>query len=230
MKAVVSGGCSGLGLYFTEELLKRGYKVYALYHKSVDNALELEDKYENVKCIKCDISNESEVENLFFNLDDIDLLINNAGIAIDNDYQNKSKKEFMKVLEVNLVGTFLMIKYGINNLKKGTIVNISSNNALDKYNELSMDYDASKCGINSITKNFSTVTNNKIVSICPGWINTNSIKGMNPEYLKECLKKDNQKELIEPDKLVNNILNNLESFNTGDIIEMSDNDGYKKVY
>lgn len=229
MKAVVSGGCSGLGLYFTQELLKRGYKVYALYHKSVDNAFELEEKYDNVKCIKCDISNEKEVENLFFNLDNVDLIINNAGIALDNDYRTKTKHEFMKVLEVNLVGTFLMIKYGLDNLKKGTIINISSNNSLGKNNELSMDYDASKCGINSLTKNFKNVTSNKVVSICPGWLKTKAVEEMNPVYLKECLEKDSQKELLDPATLVNTILDNIDNFKSGDIIEMSENNEYKRV-
>lgn len=106
MIAVVTGGCSGLGKCFTEYLLGIGYKVYALYNSSIDSALELETLYDNVRCIKCDIRKEEEVEKVLFNIDDIDLLINNAGIAKDNEYENKSKKEFMSVLETNVVGTF----------------------------------------------------------------------------------------------------------------------------
>lgn len=225
MIAVVTGGCSGLGLCFSKYLASIGYKVYALYNSSVDNALELESEYDNIRCIKCDIRNELEVENTFFNIDNIDLLINNAAISKDNDYKNKTKKEFMSVLETNLVGTFLVIKNAIDKLNKnGIIINISSNNALSAYKPYSIDYDASKAGVNMLTLDFGSVVDNskKVISICPGWINTDSINNMNQAYLKECLKEDKQSKLIEPDDLVKYIISNLDKFNNKDIIEIKE--------
>lgn len=224
MIAVVTGGCSGLGKCFTEYLLGIGYKVYALYNSSIDSALELETLYDNVRCIKCDIRKEEEVEKVLFNIDDIDLLINNAGIAKDNEYENKSKKEFMSVLETNVVGTFLVIKYAMSKLnKKGIIINISSNNAIDNYSPLSMDYDASKAGVNMLTKDFARIMNNqKIISICPGWIKTDSIKEMNQDYLDKEMKSVGQNKLIDPNELAKYVVDKMDDFENGDIIEIKE--------
>lgn len=224
MKVLVTGGCQGLGLTFTKELSNRGHKVYAIYHKSVDTALELENEYDNVRCIKCDIRKESEVENLFFNLDNIDLIINNAAIAKDNDYKEKTASEFLSVLETNVVGTFLVTKYGIDAMSKnGVIINISSNNALSNNNPISMDYDASKAGVNMLTRDFSLLNNGiKYVSICPGWIATPSVLEMNPDFITEELKRSEQDSLIIPDKLVNKILNEYNTYENGSIIEIKE--------
>ncbi len=224
MNAIVTGGCSGLGKCFTEELLKKGYKVYALYNNSVDSALELENTYDNIRCIKCDIRKEEEIEQVFFNLDDIDLLINNAAISKDNSYLDKTKKEFMTVLETNLVGTFLVIKNAIGKLNKnGIIVNISSNNALDNYSPLSMDYDASKAGVNMLTKDFALVMKDKrIVSICPGWIRTEAVKCMNQDYLKSEMIKVNQKKIIDPYDLAKHIIEQVKDYKNGEIVEIKE--------
>lgn len=226
MKALVTGGCKGLGKVFSEELLKRGYQVYALYNTSVDAAFDLENKYDNIRTIKCDIRNEEEVERVLFNIGNLDLLINNAAIAIDNAYQDKSKKEFMHVLETNVVGTFLVTKYAFASMnEKGLIINISSNNALKAGTVYSMDYDASKAGVNMLTHDFSLVIeeekkNLKIVSICPGWINTEEVLKMNPQFLEEELKKTKQNVLIDKEKLVQYILDNMNNYKNGEIVEI----------
>ena len=226
MNALVTGGCKGLGKSFTIELLNRGYKVYALYNTSVDSALELENEYDNVRCIKCDIKDEKQVENVLFNINDIDILVNNAGIAIDNEYKDKTKKEFMSVLETNIVGTFLVTKYALDNMSKdGVIINISSNASLDANTIYSIDYDASKAGVNMLTKDFALVIDNektceKIVSICPGWINTEEVMMMNPNFLNEELEKCEQDKLLDKDILVKYILDNINNYKNGEIIEI----------
>lgn len=217
MKAIVTGGCRGLGYAFTKYLASLGYTVYALY-----NTTKLKEE-ENIIPLHCDISNEMEIIDVLNKIGSIDLLINNAALSLDNEYQDKTKEEFMKVLEVNVVGTFLMIKHSIKHLtKEGTIINISSNNTLGNNSPLSMDYDASKAGINMITKNFSEILPQKVVAICPGWINTEAVQEMNPEYLKEEMAKVNQKELINPNSLVKKILSELDTYQTGDIIEIKE--------
>ncbi len=226
MVAVVTGGCHGLGKSFTEYLLKLGYKVYALYYTSVDEALSLENTYDNLRCIKCDVRDENMVENTLFNIGNIDVLINNAGIACDNNYTDKSLDEFMGVIKTNLGGTYVMIKHSINKLnEKGIIINISSNNAIDNYNPISMDYDASKAGINILTKDFSLVLDGlnrhqKIVSICPGWIATESVKGSDPKYINEEMKRVNQRLLLEPLELAKYIVDNKDNFDNGEIREI----------
>lgn len=220
MKAVVTGGCSGLGACFTKYLASLGYIVYALYNTSKESAELM--KNDNIIPIHCDLRNEEEIIDALADLEDIDILINNAAYQCDNFYLDKTKQEFMHVLEVNVVGTFLVTKYLFNKLK-GVVINISSNNALDNYNPISMDYDASKAAINMLTKDFSLIKSNvKVISICPGWINTDSVKEMNPEYLEMEMKKVNQSKLIEPSKLVEHIINNIDNFNNGEIVEIKE--------
>lgn len=224
MNAVVTGGCHGLGKYFTEYLLTKGYKVTAIYNTSIKEANELEKKYENVTVIKCDIRNEDMVRKTLSNIDNIDILINNASISLDDEYFNKSGEDFLNVLNTNVVGNFLVTKYAIPKMNNNSIIiNISSNNSLNAYNPISMDYDASKAGINMLTKDFSLILNNvKIVSVCPGWINTESVKDANPKYIEEELKRVKQNKLIEPEYLVKCIIDNIDTYENGEIIEMSE--------
>lgn len=221
MIAVVTGGCKGLGESFTKYLLSQGYKVYALYNKSVDNAYIMENEYENLRCIKCDIRKESEVDNTFFNIDDIDILINNAAISKDADIFEKTGKDFLSVLETNVVGTFLVTKYALPKMsEKGVIINISSNNSLDNYNPICIDYDASKAGVNMLTKDFAIVTDRKVVAYAPGWIRTEEIMNMNQDFLKVEMEKVNQEKLIDPDELVSYIINDVNTRESGEIVEV----------
>lgn len=217
MKVVVTGGCSGLGLSFTNYLAHQGYTVYALYNNS-----KKEFNNKNIIPLHCDLRNEEEIINVLENIDDIDILINNAAYSCDNYFLDKTKEEFMHVLEVNVVGTFLVTKYLFNKINKA-IINISSNNAIDNNNEISMDYDASKAGVNMLTKDFSLIKSNiKVVSICPGWINTESVLKIDKNYLDKEMAKVGQKKLLDKDMLAKYVIDNIEKYNTGDIIEIKE--------
>lgn len=230
MKIVITGGCRGLGLEFTKYASNLGHTVYALYNNSIDSAYELESIYDNVRTIKCDIKNENEVDKVLFNIGEFDVLINNAAISKDNYYMDKSKKEFMSVIETNLVGTFLMCKYAIDKISKnGLIINISSNNAFLGNTPVSIDYDASKAGVNILTKDFATQLEEekksiRMVAICPGWINTDSVNDADPKYIEESLKKQGQEKLIDKIKLAKYILDNISNFKNGEVIEIKDVD------
>ena len=119
----------------------------------------------------------------------LDIIINNAGIALDSEVEVKSKETFRKVLDVNLIGTFLVCKYGSKLIEKGSIINISSTNGIDTYYPYGLDYDASKAGVISLTKNLATLyaPNIRVNTIAPGWINTEMNKELDEEYIKkEC--------------------------------------------
>lgn len=223
MKALVTGGCKGLGAAFSKYLATLGYDVYALYNSSEESALKLSKDYSNIHVLKCDIKNEDSIKKIADKIDDIDLLINNAGVAIDNDYKDKTKNEFMEVLETNLVGTFLMIKYFAEKINGGAIINISSNNTLGNHSPLSMDYDASKAGINMLTKDFAlALVGIKVIAYAPGWIDTESIREANPLYINEEMKKVNQSKLINPDELVKYIIDDYMNQSSGSIIEIKE--------
>lgn len=204
--ALVTGSSRGLGKSIVLSLAKKGYSVVINYCHHEDPALELEkyikDHYKvDVLCIKCDISCEDEVEEMVNKVIDtfgsIDLLVNNASVCRDRLLMDKNIREFRRVLDVNLIGTYLCSKYvgKVMLLKKsGKIINISSTNAIDTYYPESCDYDASKAGVISLTHNFALELAPfvQVNCVCPGWINTD----MNKELSIEQRNSENKKILL----------------------------------
>ena len=90
-------------------------------------------------------------------------------------------------MNTNLIAPFLVSKYvGYEMLKnnKGKIINISSTNGINTFFPTSIDYDASKAGIISLTHNFALELSPivRVNAICPGWINTNMNKDLSIEF------------------------------------------------
>ena len=188
MKVLVTGGARGLGLAISLYYLKMGHSVVVNYNNSDEMALKLKSEYgDRVSIVKADVSNEDDVKRMFDALGKLDVVVNNAGIAKDSDPMEKSAEEFLDVIKVNLLGTFLVSKYAVNHVDKGCIVNISSTNALDTYYPESMDYDAAKAGVISLTHNFSLYFKDRDIRVnvvCPDWIDTDMNLGMDEEYKK----------------------------------------------
>ena len=201
MKVLVTGSSRGLGAEIIKEFAKNGVDVVINYNHSYKEAFDLADSIKNVdvKVIKCDVSNEDEVKDMFSQIDKIDFLINNAAISRDLDILEKSAMDFNLVLHTNLTGTFLVSKYAIKKMDKGSIINISSTNAIDTYYPESIDYDASKAGIISLTHNFSKyLLDFRVNCICPDWIDTDIVKDMDEDYKSKInfIKKEDLAKLI----------------------------------
>lgn len=188
MNVLVTGGARGLGLAISLYYLKMGHSVVVNYNNSDEMALKLKSEYgDRISIVKADVSNEDDVKRMFDALGKLDVVVNNAGIAKDSDPMEKSAEEFLEVIKVNLLGTFLVSKYAVNHVDKGCIVNISSTNALDTYYPESMDYDASKAGVISLTHNFSLYLKDRDIRVnvvCPDWIDTDMNLEMDEEYKK----------------------------------------------
>lgn len=195
---LVTGAGTGIGAATAIMFAKNGYNVIIHYNKSYEEALKVDEECKkygiDTLLVKADIANEIEIkemiDKILIKYSKIDVLINNAGIAIDTLFSDKTKENFMKTLEVNLVGTFLVSKYvsGIMLKNKyGRIINISSTNGIDKYFPMCLDYDASKAGIISLTHNLALQLKPYINVNCiaPGWIGTeNELKDVDLEYIK----------------------------------------------
>lgn len=227
--AVVTGSAKGIGRELIINFAKNNYDVVITYLTSEKEAYELQnyivDNYSvDALIIKCDITKEEDIINMKNTIlekyNHIDILVNNAAYAQDNYIDDKTKEEFMKVLEVNVVGTFLVTKYLYKYINNGVIVNISSTDSIDTYSEISMDYCASKAAINNLTKTFALAFKNiRVIGVMPNWTNTESIKEMNPEYLESELKRIGQNELEEPTYVANNIIDLIhdETIKSGEI-------------
>lgn len=208
MKTVlITGASRGIGASIALEFAKNNYNVVISYNSSKcegEKVKEYIEKNYKVKClmVKCDISSEIEVSHMvdlslkeFCN---IDVLINNASVSMDNDIMSKSKDEFLRVVEVNLVGTFLVTREVIKKCNVNTIVNISSTDSTSTYSKLNIDYSCSKAGVNILSKTFSLCYPDiKICTIMPNWVNSETVLSMNSDYLEEEMKRIGQKKLID---------------------------------
>lgn len=201
--ALVTGSNRGIGASCVEEFAKLGVNVVINYCHHEEEAKNLEkhikETYQvDVLTIKCDVSKEDEVENMVNTIVDhfggIDILVNNAGVSRDSLLLDKNIKEFKRILDVNLIGTYLCSKYVgkiMLNAKQGKIINISSTNAFDTYYPESCDYDASKAGVVSLTHNlareFAPFIN--VNCVAPGWVKTAMNKGLTYEQINAEKKK-----------------------------------------
>ncbi len=197
--ALITGGASGLGLEISKALASKYCNLIISYNtnekKAKELKKELETKYNiKVEIIKCDLSLEEEINNMVNIISKkfkhIDYLVNNAAICIDSLFEDKTKANFMKTIEINTVGTFLVSRLIADIMYKnkfGSIVNISSTNGIDKNYPMSIDYDASKAALNSITHNLALEYSPyiRVNAIAPGWVKTeNEMKNLDEDYIK----------------------------------------------
>ena len=213
--ALVTGSNRGIGASCIEEFARQGVTVVINYCHHEEEAKELEKRIKDtynvdVLTIQCDVSKEDEVEKMVNEIVDkfggIDILVNNAGISRDSLLMDKNMKEFRRILDVNLIGTYLCSKYVgrvMLEAKKGKIINIASTNALDTFYPESCDYDASKAGVISLTHNFARefAPFINVNCICPGWVKTPMTKSLNIEQLKEEKKKILLKRFADPEEI-----------------------------
>ena len=228
--ALITGAAKGIGREIALDLARSGYNIIATYNTSLNEINELKSKVENIgvkfDLYKLDLSDDNNLSDVCNKLKEkylnIDILINNAALSLDNNFLDKTKEEFMKVLEVNLVGPFLLIQKLNNMLKGSKIINISSTDGINTYSKLSMDYSASKAGLINLTKSLALeLEDTKVYALCPNWVNTESIRDMNPDYLEEEMNRVGQKKLIDPKEVSHKVLNIIESdIESGSIIVM----------
>ena len=238
-KVMLITGCyRGIGKAIAEYFASRGTNIIMTYHRRVNETVKLEEelkeKYHvNVESHYLDLSSENSVKYLYEAIRDkfgeIDYLVNNAASSLDNDIYDKDHDEFMSVLEINTVGTFLMMKY-FDNIVSGFIFNISSTDGINTGSVYSIDYNASKAAINSITKTFSLASSNHIISICPNWVKTESTMDMDKKYLESELKRIKQDKLIDATtipKVIDDCIKNNEV--SGSIIRIDGDDCVRRI-
>lgn len=217
MVVLVTGSSKGIGRETIIKYAKEGYDVVINYNNSKEEALLLEEEVKKmgvkVLSIKADISNEEEVINMIniikeeFNA--LDVLINNAGISIDTTFEDKTLENFRRILDVNLIGTFLVSKYASKIMNKGVIINVSSTNGIDTVYPESLDYDASKAGVISLTHNLAKqfAPNIRVNAICPGWVKTEMNKELDNEFIDNELSKIKLNRFAEPSEIADAIYN-----------------------
>lgn len=211
---LITGASRGIGAATAYKFASNNYNVIINYNNSYDEAYLLEKSIKqrfNVKTllVKCDVANEHEIIKMYQIIAEefgkIDVIINNAGISKDCILENKTVNDFNLILNANLIGPFLIIKHGLNVLKKGAIVNVSSDNALGNGYIESIDYDASKAGIIALTHDFAKYLAPEIRVNCvaPGWVETNMNEEISPIFKNKELTKIGLKRFAKTEEIAN---------------------------
>ena len=220
MVVLVTGSSRGIGAATIKEFAKNGYDVVINYNNSLQDALKLQDdiKDYNVRSLilKCDVSKEDDLKDMVNTIMEefgsIDVLVNNAAIAIDTTFDDKTVSNFRRTLDVNLIGPFVLSRLVGDIMyknKKGVIINVSSTNGLDTTYPESIDYDASKAGLISLTHNLAKQYSPyvRVNAICPGWVNTDMNKDLTIGFMEEEKQKILLKRFAEPEDIANAIYN-----------------------
>lgn len=211
---LITGAARGLGASIAEKFAAGNYNVIVNYNKSYDSALKLKEDIKNkynvdIMLIKADITNDIEIDNMIKEISNsyekIDVLVNNAAISNDSLVEDKSRESFLNILNVNLVSSFVLMQKIKKIMNNGSIINISSTNAIDTYYPYSMDYDASKAGLISLTHNFAKeyAPNIRVNALACGWINTDMNRQMDIEFRKNEENKILLKRFSEPNEIAN---------------------------
>ena len=189
--AVVTGGTQGIGKIIADRFSEEGYDVAVL-----SNVPYTGDDPRDITFYICDVSDEEDcagaVKQVISAHGGIDVLVNNAGITKDNLMIKMSSEDFDKVIDVNLKGTFNMIKACYSYFAKkrsGRIINISSVSAL-LGTKGQANYVSSKAGIIGLTKVTARELGSRNVTcnaIAPGYIETAMTAAL-PEDVREAYK------------------------------------------
>ncbi len=240
--ALVTGSSRGMGKAEAYEFASRGYDVIVHYVNSRDAAEsvceDIKEKYGvRAAVIKADLSNEAEVRTLANEalqvFGRIDVLVNNAGMALYDDFANKTIQGFDDSMKVNLYAPFLLTQLiGPEMMKNkyGKIINIATIDVMTTYNAESAEYDASKAALISLTKTsslqFQPYVN--VNCVCPGWVATDMNKDLPQELLDYQASKTCKGRMARPEevaKLVAFLASDDAEFIDGEVIKIDG--GYK---
>jgi len=153
-KVLVTGAGRGIGKDLVKALVKEEAIVYAL-SKNPDNLIALEKECPGVKTINCDLSDWMATEKALENLEVMDHLVNNAGVASRELLSESTEEVFDKTFNVNVKSIINVTKIISNKMiaakKEGSIVNVSSCSAVKATIGL-MTYCATKAAVDMLTK------------------------------------------------------------------------------
>ena len=196
LNIILTGATGGIGNSILDKLVSGGANVLA--SGTNDEKLNLiKEKYQNVKVNKFDISMHDKIENFIEKCNEIlgnkiDILINNAGITIDNISIRMKDEEWNKVIDINLTSTFLLSKNTIKKMlknKKGKIINITS--VVGHTGNIGQaNYAASKAGLIGMSKSLALEYGKKNITVncvSPGFITSDMTNKISEEH-KEMLK------------------------------------------
>ncbi len=184
--AIITGGVAGIGLGIAECYVREGAKVVLTANHNVDGGKAAVEKFgeDNALFVQQDVSQEADwekvIEETMNKFGKVDIVVNNAGVPpVQVPINQLGMKDWNRIISINLTGTFLGIKHGMNAMLKsggGSIINISSIEGFVGV-PTGGPYNASKGGVRAMTKAAALDAttgdyNIRVNSVHPGFIDT----------------------------------------------------------
>ena len=196
-KILITGATGGIGNTLVKKFLEIGAEVLAT-GTNEEKLRKLKNTYPDVKCLRFKLNDHDKIEEFvndcFNELGGLDVLINNAGITLDNISVRLNQDEWKKVIDINLTSTFLMCKFSIKKMlknKHGKIINITS--VVGHTGNLGQaNYAASKAGIIGFSKSLAIEYAKKKINIncvSPGFIKTEMTDKISEDFKKILINK-----------------------------------------
>jgi|TARA_B100001093_G_scaffold258777_1_gene247451 3-oxoacyl-[acyl-carrier protein] reductase len=196
-KILITGATGGIGHSLVKKFYELGSVILAT-GTNVNKLDQLQKEFKNIKVKSFKLDQHLEIEKFIdachSELGGIDVLINNAGINLDNLSIRLTDENWKKVIDINLTSTFLMCKHAIKKMlknKQGKIINITSIVA-HTGNLGQANYSASKAGIIGFSKSLAIEYSKKNINvncISPGFIKTEMTDKINEEFKKILISK-----------------------------------------
>lgn len=197
--ALVTGGGTGIGKACCKALADAGFKVGIHYNSSEGPAKALAEEIGNAFIVQGDVGTVEGIDRVYDVIKGdhggrLDVLVNNAGIALDNPIFSASLDEFEKTINVNMRGSWYMLKRLARFMirkKQGRIINISS--VIGSVpNPAQSIYGMTKAAIDSLTKTAALELapyNILVNSVAPGFIQTSMTDQIPEDFQTEIMKK-----------------------------------------
>lgn len=190
---IVTGGASGIGLAIAETIVRHGGDVVVSASR---NPRKTEAALERLRAaapdrkalaLACEVGHEESVARFFGDAgrsaNNIRHVVHSAGISPNTEFFEQTQAEWDAVLNANLTGSFLVLKYAALMMRdnpivdewKGKIVLVTSSNGVNAYDPVSAHYDASKAGANLLMRNAAQKLASMRIcvnALAPGWIET----------------------------------------------------------
>ena len=209
--ALVTGGISGIGVAIVSRFLDEGAIVHIL-DKNIPDSFESKTN-ERLTAFSGDVTSNEDVKSFISDViatsNQIDIVINNAGIIRDNVIWKMDDKDFDAVISVNLKGPWLICREVSPILRaqnSGRIVNISSLSWLGNAGQ--SNYSASKGGLVSMTRVLALElgkNNITVNAVAPGLIDTPMTRSLDPEIYKIIEKSIPSKKAGKPEDIAHTV-------------------------
>jgi len=190
---VVTGGASGIGLAIADTIVRARGNVVISASRNPDKTRSALDRLHpsapgvDAQAFSCEVGREESVADFFSQAaraaDQIRYVVHSAGVSPNTEFFDQTQKEWDSVLNANLTGSFLVLKYAslmmagnpVIDEWKGKIVLVTSSNGVNAYDPVSAHYDASKAGANLLMRNAAEKLASLRIcvnALAPGWIQT----------------------------------------------------------